>query len=150
VKSGQRCTQPAELLDIYPTLIELTGLPKKSDLHGHSLMPQLRDANAERPWPAITTHGAHNHGIRSENWRYIRYGDGAEELYDMRKDPNEFTNLAGDPKFAKVIAEHKKHLPMDNRPPAPNSRARILIYKENGVINWEGKDIDKDGPIPGL
>ena len=150
VKAGQRCTKPAELLDIYPTLIELTGLPKKGDLHGHSLIPQLRDANAERQWPAITTHNANNHGIRSENWRYIRYGDGAEELYDMKNDPNEWTNLAGDPKYAKVIAEHKKFLPQDNRPPAPNSRSRILIYKDKGVINWEGKDVQPGDPIPGL
>ena len=100
VAAGGRCSQPVELLDIYPTLIDLCGLPAHNPLEGHSLMPQLRDAQAERPWPAITTHNHDNHGIRTEDWRYIRYADGSEELYDMRKDPNEWRNLADDTHYA--------------------------------------------------
>ncbi|MDP6446552.1 MAG: sulfatase, partial [Pirellulaceae bacterium] len=92
--------QPAELLDIYPTLIDLCGLPAKSGLEGHSLSPQLEDPAAKREFPAITTHNHDNHGVRSENWRYIRYADGSEELYDMRSDPNEWKNLAGDKQYA--------------------------------------------------
>jgi arylsulfatase A-like enzyme len=50
-------------------------------------VPQLKDAAAPRERPAITTHNQGNHGIRSERWRYIRYADGSEELYDMQADP---------------------------------------------------------------
>jgi arylsulfatase A-like enzyme len=141
------CSKPAELLDIYPTLIDLCGLPKNEKLEGHSLLPQLKDAGADRPWPAITTHNHDNHGIRSENWRYIRYADGSEELYDMRNDPNEWTNLIGNAKHAKVAAEHHKWLPKINRQPAPGSQHRILIYKD-GKANWQGEDIGADEPIP--
>ncbi|MCB1234557.1 MAG: sulfatase [Verrucomicrobiae bacterium] len=149
VTPGQRCGRPAELLDIYPTLIELCGLSAREGLEGHSLMPQLRDAAAPREWPAITTHNHDNHGVRSEKWRYIVYADGSEELYDMTADPNEWTNLAGDPKYADVVAEHRKYLPKSSRKPAPGSASRVLIY-ENGKANWEGEDIDPKEPVPEL
>jgi arylsulfatase A-like enzyme len=148
VAVGARCSRPAELLDIYPTLVELCGLPKKEGLEGHSLMPQLKDADAPRPWPAITTHNHDNHGVRTEHWRYIRYADGSEELYDMQKDPNEWHNLAGDPQYTSIIRDHKKWLPKVNRKPAPGSRARILTYDKNGKVFWEGEEVKPDDPIP--
>ena len=147
VKAGQVCIKPAELLDVYPTLVDLIGSEKTDQLEGVSLLPQLEDASAERERPAITTHNAGNHGIRSENWRYIVYADGSEELYNMVEDPNEWTNLAGNPEYADVIAEHKKFVPTDDLPPAPNSAARVLIY-DNGRMNWEGEDIPEGAPIP--
>jgi len=149
VKAEQRCTQPAELMDIYPTLIELAGLPARDDLEGLSLVPQLRDAATKRERPAITSHNQGNHGVRSENWRYIHYADGSEELYDMRKDPNEWTNLAADPAFAEVIAEHKKWLPKVDLPPAPNSASRVLTYDAaTDEATWEGTRVKRGDPIP--
>ena len=147
IKAGQKCSKPAELLDMYPTLIDLCELPQKTDLEGHSLLPQLKDAKAERNWPAITTHNHDNHGIRSEHFRYIRYADGSDELYDMRKDPNEWTNLAGDENYAEVLQQHRRWLPEKSAPPAPGSAHRILIYKE-GKANWEGEDIPEGAPVP--
>ncbi len=135
-----RCSRPAELLDMYPTLIDLCNLPPGNDLEGHSLLQQLKDASAQREWPAITTHNQDNHGVRSENWRYIRYADGSEELYDERSDPNEWTNLAEDPKVADIIAEHRSWLPKVNVPAVPGSGARLL-QKVDGVWQWEKKPI---------
>ncbi len=140
VTKGATCGRPVELLDMYPTLVELCGLPAREGLEGHSLVPQLKDANAPRPWPAITTHNQGNHTVRTEDWRYIRYADGSEELYDRRKDPNEWTNLAHDPKQAGVIKELSKWIPRLDKPPVPKSAARLLV-KENGVWMWEGKPI---------
>ena len=65
-----------------------------------------------------------NHAVRSDRWRYIRYADGSEELYDHQSDPNEWFNLAGSPRFQKVVASHKKWLPADEAEPAPDLRAR--------------------------
>lgn len=149
ISANGRCKQPVELLDMYPTLVELCGLPARTDLEGISIVPQLQNANTKRDRPAITSHNQGNHAVRSERYRYIHYADDSEELYDMQKDPNEWVNLAGDKKYAKVIEEHKKWLPKTDVPPAVGSAHRVLIYdKATGNFNWEGKDFKKDDPIP--
>lgn len=142
IAANARCNRPVELLDIYPTLAELCGLAKPATLEGHSIAPQLKNASAPRPWPAITTHNQGNHTIRTEQWRYIRYADGSEELYDMVKDPNEWTNLAADKKLASVKTDLAKWLPKVDLPLAPNSAARTLSYDPvTKEAIWEGKKI---------
>ena len=116
---GQERTQPAELLSIYPTLIELCGLPRNPDVEGESLAPLLNDGSSNRDWPhlAISTYGQNNHAVRSERYRYIRYHDGSEEFYDLRKDPHEWKNLAAGKRSRKtqrLIGELAKHLPEIN------------------------------------
>ena len=149
VTAGQRCVQPAELLDLYPTLIELCGLPPMPGLEGVSLGPQLRDAGARRDRPAITSHNQGNHAVRSARWRYIRYADGSEELYDMEADPREWTNLAAKPEHAAVIQEHRRWLPKPDRPPAPGSAARILTYDpDSDEAVWEGTRVKRTDPVP--
>ena len=107
------------------------------------------DLNAPRPWPAITTHNQGNHGIRTEQWRYIRYADGSEELYDMLRDPNEWTNLAVDPMHAATKAELAKWLPKKDVPLAPNSSSRTLVYDPiTEEVIWEGERVKKTDPIP--
>lgn len=136
-----------ELLDLYPTLTDLCGLPTNALNEGLSLMPQLKDASAHRDRPAVTTHNPGNHAVRTAKWRYIRYADGSEELYDEEKDPNEWTNLAADPKYADVKQKLAVWLPKSSAPPLPGSSGRLLTY-ENGVPVWEGKPIGKDEPFP--
>lgn len=149
VTPGQRCARPAELLDIYPTLIDLAGVPARDDLEGISLLPQLKDAQAPRERPAITSHNQGNHSIRTERWRYIRYADGSEELYDMQADPNEWTNLAAKPESKAVIADLQKWLPKIDVPPAPNSASRVLTYdKATDEAVWEGQTVKRGDPIP--
>ncbi len=149
VTRGGRCTQPAELLDIYPTLSGLCRLSSRSDLEGISLAPQLRDASTKRERPAITSHNQGNHGIRSERWRYIRYADDSEELYDLQADPREWSNLAAKLEYASVIAEHRRWLPMVDVPPAANSVHRVLTYdKQTDEAVWEGTLVRRSDPIP--
>jgi choline-sulfatase len=149
VAKGARCDRPAELLDVYPTLVELCALAPRDDLEGHSLVPQLREASAPRSWPAITSHNQGNHAIRSDRWRYIRYADGSEELYDMKGDPHEWTNLAADAKHRDIIAEHRRWLPKIDQPPAAGSASRILTYdKSTDEAVWEGKTVRRKDPIP--
>ena len=144
-----RCNQPVELLDIFPTLLELSGLPARADLEGHSLVPQLKDGSKQRPWPAITTHNQGNHSVRTLDWRYIRYADGSEELYDLRKDQNEWTNLAKEPEHAQAKAALAKWLPKVDKPAVLGSFHRVLTYDpKTGAITWEGKPVKPTDPIP--
>lgn len=145
VTVAQKCNRPAELLDLYPTLVELCGLPPRTDLEGVSLAPQLKDAAAIRDRPAITSHNQGNFGIRTEQWRYIRYADGAEELYDMVADPHEWVNLASQRRG--VCAELEKSIPKRDSGPVSGSAHRILTIYDNQPV-WEGKLIRPEDEIP--
>jgi arylsulfatase A-like enzyme len=95
-KPGSVCTAPVDYTHLYPTLCELTGLPVPEHVKGASLLPLLKDPAAKWDQVAVCTHGKGNHAVRDAQWRYIRYADGSEELYDHAKDPYEWTNLAGE------------------------------------------------------
>lgn len=115
-RGGLRTGRTAELLDIYPTLVELCGLPANAKLEGHSLVPQLRDPNAPRLWPALTNLSGQHNAVRDERWRLIRYNDGTEELYDHDNDANEWKNLAADPRFKEVKSRLRAALPATTAP----------------------------------
>jgi arylsulfatase A-like enzyme len=121
IKAAQS-DKPVSLMDIYPTLIELAGAPKNVGLEAVSLAPLLRDPKTEWDRPVITTHGRNNHAVRTQRWRYIRYADGDEELYDHNSDPLEWKNLARDPAHAEVKKELAKALPEKNAPDAQRGR----------------------------
>lgn len=95
-KPGSKTNAPVDYINLYPTLCELTGLPVPEHVKGASLMPLLKDPAAKWDGVAVCTHGKGNHAVRDAQWRYIRYADGTEELYDHSKDPYEWTNLAGE------------------------------------------------------
>jgi sialidase-1 len=118
-KPNTICDVPVDLTALYPTLLELAGLPADPACDGLSLVPLLKNPAAaeERP-PALTTLGPGNHAVRSARWRYIRYADGSEELYDHSNDPHEWTNLTGTPEAADMIASHRKWLPARETPHA--------------------------------
>lgn len=100
---GSATSQAVALIDLYPTLCDLAGLPLPEHLDGSSLKPLLLDPAAKREKPAVTCMGGGKsaaYAARDERWRYIRYGDGGEELYDHQNDPREWTNLATRPEHA--------------------------------------------------
>ncbi len=131
-KAGARCSRPVGLIDIYPTLVELCKLPEKGGLEGRSLVPLLQDPDREWSYPALTTQMPGNHSVRTERWRYIRYANGDEELYDHRADPNEFHNLAGDPEHAAVMKQLATHLPETEVPSGP----RLPRQKYTQEFDW--------------
>ncbi len=122
-RPGGSCPRAVSLLDIYPTLIDLCGLNRREGLEGRSLMPLLRDPSARWDYPTLTTYQRGNHSVRSERWRYTRYHDGTEELYDHAADPLEWTNLAGKPEHAAVKKDLARWMPSTDAPDSPVERA---------------------------
>jgi arylsulfatase A-like enzyme len=135
-RPGTRSTRPVSLVDLYPTLIDLCGLEPKKDLDGTSLVPLLEDPEAKWDRPALITYLRGNHAVRSRRWRYIRYADGGEELYDHANDPDEWTNLADRPELADVKRRLSGWLPKTDAPDAPTKRAYEFDLKK---YDWTRK-----------
>ncbi|MEM1294175.1 MAG: sulfatase [Verrucomicrobiota bacterium] len=110
-KPGSRCEAPVDLTVLYPTLLDLAGLKKDPACDGVSIVPLLKDPKAGWDTPALMTYGRGNHAVRDRDWRYIRYADGSEELYDHRNDPHEWKNLASDPNLTPVKKRLMRWLP---------------------------------------
>jgi choline-sulfatase len=141
-KPGTQCDQTVSLMDIYPTLVELTGFEKPSHLDGNSLVSQITDPNT-KTMPVITTYKFDwaeqriaGHAVRSMRYRYIYYPDiNLEELYDHESDPNEWDNIAYKASSADIIMEHRK-----------------VLLKMLPQITWpagspEGYTLDEDGRV---
>jgi arylsulfatase A-like enzyme len=113
-KPNSVCERTVNLMDIYPTLISLCGLPYKDGLEAIDVTPLLK--NPKLPWdhPSITTFGYGNHAVRTARWRYIQYSDTTEELYDHEADPSEWKNLASDPKYTDTKKKLAAWLPKIN------------------------------------
>ena len=111
IPRGLRCNKPTQLLDIYPTLLELAGLVADPLHEGHSLVPLLENTEAEWPYMARTSFGPGNYAIISEGYRFIRYNDGSEEFYDHAKDPREWYNVATNPEYADLVNKHRAQIP---------------------------------------
>ena len=127
-KRNQISDRPSELLDLFPTLLELAGLPKDSTQEGQSLVPLMKNPKKEWPHPAITSFGLGNYSVRSTRYRFIQYFDGSRELYDLSKDPHEWKNLADDPKNKSLIEEHLAHLPKKQQPILPGNSTGHAAY----------------------
>jgi arylsulfatase A-like enzyme len=120
-RAGGVCERPVDFMSIYPTLCDLAGLPIPAHVEGVSIRPLLENPKAKWDRAAVTTFHKDNHSIRSETWRYIRYADGSEELYNHDKDPYEWTNLAKDPQYASVKADLARFAPQVNAPERPRT-----------------------------
>lgn len=115
VAPGTRCDRVVGLLDLYPTLLDMCGLPKNAKNEGRSLVPLIRNPSTPWPFPAITGWLSDSFAIQTERYRYIRYGDGSEELYDHQNDLAEYNNLAGRDEYESIrkemAASLKSHTP---------------------------------------
>jgi arylsulfatase A-like enzyme len=108
------CHRTVDYMYIYPTLCDLTGLPTPKHVEGPSIRNLLAQSDAAWERPAVMTWLFQNHAVRSEDWRYIHYANGDEELYHNSVDPLEWTNLAKTPDYIEQKAALAKWLPTVN------------------------------------
>ena len=125
--AGSKSSKPVELIDLYPTLTEMCGLPSKASNEGRSLVPLMKDPSMEWRFSALSTYARKNNSLRTERFRYIRYENGAEELYDHQFDPEEWENIAGDPEQAELIFRFRLELPRQN--------AKYHAATKKGAVN---------------
>lgn len=117
--AGRVSQQPVGLIDLYPTLIDLCGVNPLAGLEGESLKPLLRDPSQASSRRVVTCFDTDHFSVRDARWRYIRYRDGAEELYDLHADPNEWHNLAAQTEYAAIKAALGEAVPTVSAPPMP-------------------------------
>jgi len=109
-RGASRVDEPVSLIDIFPTLCDLAGVRSLADVDGVSLAPLMDGRSVSRGKPTTMTWKRGNHSIRSGRWRYTRYHDGSEELYDQTNDPYEWTNLAGDASHARMLGALRRQI----------------------------------------
>lgn len=127
---GAICNRPVDFMTIYPTLCDLAGIKTPEHVEGASIRPLLTDPESVWETPAVTTFHRNNHSLRSEQYRYIRYADGSEELYDHQADPYEWKNLAGDSQYDELKQSFQQHLPKTNVPELPRKAMKQKSKKK--------------------
>lgn len=162
------CHKPVSLIDLYPTLIDLCGLPtdtkktpKGRPLDGHSLKPLLSNpkGNWDGPdavltamfkWSDYYDPAYQNYTLRDQNWRYIRYENGKEELYDVKSDPYEWTNLALIPEHSKTLEIYRqkllKRIPKSIPRPEPTKKD-AAVWKDKYFKKHPSADSNNDGQL---
>ena len=108
--------RPVGLIDIYPTLLELSHLPTREANQGLSLVRLMEDPDTDWRDAILTVYPRGGNTLRSDRYRYIHYEDGSEEFYDHASDPNEWTNLAENPEYTKSIERLRTQLPESEAP----------------------------------
>tara|TARA_B100000809_G_scaffold19840_3_gene17487 strand:- start:6693 stop:8369 length:1677 start_codon:yes stop_codon:yes gene_type:complete len=132
-KPNSKSERMVNLLDLGPTLADMTNMPKLQGWQGNSLLPLLKNPDAKWQSYTHTTFGKGDHSIHTPKWEYIHYFDGTAELYDMQRDPEQFNNLANNSEYASVIAQLSQHLP-----PEPQWRYFVRYHNFKAVVKSDG------------
>ena len=143
VAPGTLCRVPVCSVDFFPTLLELAGVhpTECQKLDGVSLVPLLKNPQADWAHYARTSFGPGNYAIVSEDYRYIHYNDGSEEFYDRTKDTHEWNNVITNPEYAGLIKKHRAQIPQE--------RHEVLGQKSTGHKSFEASEaVNRGEPIP--
>lgn len=141
--NGMKCDKPIDMTSVFPTLISQCKLPSRNDLDGHDISQLLVDPKSDWKYPALTEIKNGNMAVRTENWRYIKYWDRTEELYNVKKDPFEWDNLAGNIEYAKIKEKHAKWIPEKFADAVPGKEAYYFDpYRYTYLNRKTGEFID--------
>ena len=138
ITTGATVDTTVSLLDTYPTLLELCGLPANPDNEGQSLAAILDKPETARDRTVIQCDGPDQFALINQRWRYIRTSGGEEQLYDLSKDPGEHTNLAGRAEYRASLAEFSRQLPANPRPAGPRP-PQLRLKLDGEQFEWVPK-----------
>lgn len=132
IQKGRTYAEPVSLINVYKTIADYTNVSTPDYVDGESLKPIVKDQSVVLDAPTIIAWGRGNYSVRTKSFRYIRYFDGGEELYNHDDDPNEWKNLASDTKFTVLKNELKALLPKQEE-----------AMVEDHVSKWSVEGADK-------
>ena len=136
---NKKVNHTAGLIDLYPTLIDLCKLPKHHEMDGISLLPSLMDPGLQINRDLfIPSNERGSYAVVNEDWRYIYYRDGSEELYKLKEDPEEWNNLANQGEYRDVIDKLRQVVPKEFHPGATDKKSLRMIIEED-AFRWEAK-----------
>ncbi len=139
IPKNQKVNSTVSLIDLYPTFIDLCGLPQPRNLEGISLASVLKKpSTAVDRNVLLPSNERGSYAVINNNWRYISYFDGGEELYNVKEDPNEWSNLATNEKYREVMQEMRKSAPLAFAPPVTKKNELKLVV-EGDTFHWEKK-----------
>lgn len=129
------------LIDMYPTLVGLCKLPQPHQkLEGESIAATLAEPASAKDRSVFLPHMNPNEfAIINRDWRYIRYGEDGEELYDVKADPNEWNNVASDPKHAALKSRMRSLAPKSFAKPGTKLKVRRHLVTDGESFRWEVK-----------
>lgn len=147
VAEGQKSDVSVSLIDMYPTFVEMCNLPAPHQkLEGESLASTLADPAAAKDRHVFLPHmNPGEYAIINRDWRYIHYQDDEEELYDVKTDPNEWYNLASDPRHNEVKAKLRSIAPRQFAKPAPRRNVKRELQIDGETFRW--KNVTKQAAV---
>ncbi|MBE0655787.1 MAG: sulfatase-like hydrolase/transferase, partial [Bacteroidales bacterium] len=139
IPRNKKVETTVSLIDMYPTFVELCSLPEVKNIEGESLVPALRNPSGSKDRNVfLPSNERGSYAVINTNWRYIYYFDGSEELYNVKEDPNEWYNLAGEEKNRPIMQEMQKSAPTEFAPGVtPKNDLKLVV--EGDSFHWEKK-----------
>jgi len=139
IAKGAKTDLSVSLIDMYPTFVEMCGFSSPSQtLEGASLASMLKDPESAADRNVFLPHmNPGEYAIINRDWRYIKYGNDGEELYDVQADPHEWHNLAGDARYTDVISQLRESAPQVFAPPEPSMNARKDLVIQGDAYHWQ-------------
>ena len=145
--NNKRCNGLVNLIDLYPTLVELCDLPENHKNDGKSFAELLYNPDMQWNYPTLTTNAYNEHRIYDGRYSYSYHQSrGIEQLYDHQNDSMEWTNLANNPDFAEIKERMKKLLPESNEPEAPrnanlpptaDTTSKVWVFPDDTLLAWQ-------------
>ena len=142
IEENKRCDAPVTLVDLYPTLLELCGMPTNEINDGRSMVPLLHKPTAKWRGAAVSNYGKDQTSVYYGDYHYIEYSNGESELYNRKQDPNEWTNITAEKGMQRVKSKLQKFVPRETAGYSAYTQKGInSFYRLADRADWESRGV---------